>query len=143
MNVGEQVAAKLEGAASAAKQVAHEVGAAVGLGADASVPSAAQANKTDADNTRVNKRDANGETLTPTDQGNNDLDLGITQEVRKAVMANDSLSFNAKNVKIVTLRRKVTLRGPVASASERQTILAAAKRAKGVVSVDDQLEVKP
>ena len=40
-----------------------------------------------------------------------------------AVMADGSLSFTAKNVKIITQNGKVTLRGPVNSADERNAIV--------------------
>ena len=55
-----------------------------------------------ADNTGVNDRDEEPGALTPTDQGEGESDLEITQNIRKAVMKNDSLSFTAKNVKIIT-----------------------------------------
>ena len=55
-------------------------------------------------------------------------------------MDDDSLSFTAKNVKIITQDGKVTLRGPVKSAQERSAIGVAAKKfAAG--RVDNQLEV--
>lgn len=93
------------------------------------------------DNTRVNKRDANSAALTPVDQGNGDIDLRITQQIRQAVMADNSLSFTAKNVKIITLNGSVTLRGPVNTAAERSAIEAAARRVAGA-QVDNQIEVK-
>jgi hyperosmotically inducible periplasmic protein len=95
------------------------------------------------DNTAVNERERGGETKTPLDQHNNQPDLNITQAIRKAVMADDSLSFTAKNVKIITQAGHVTLRGPVNTAAERAAIVAYAKQASSVLSVDDQLEVKP
>jgi hyperosmotically inducible periplasmic protein len=95
------------------------------------------------DNTAVNERERSGSTKTPLDQGNNQADLDITQAIRRAVVTHDSLSFNAKNVKIITEAGRVTLRGPVNSAQERSSIVSMAKQATGVVSVDDQLEVKP
>jgi hyperosmotically inducible periplasmic protein len=94
------------------------------------------------DNTRVNKRDMNSSALTPMDQNNNQTDLKITQQIRQAVMADGSLSFTAKNVKIITQNGKVTLRGPVNSAQERSAIEAAARKVAGAEQVDNQLEVK-
>jgi hyperosmotically inducible periplasmic protein len=94
------------------------------------------------DNTRVNERDRNDAALTPPDQQENQTDLKITQQIRKAVMADDSLSFTAKNVKIITAGGKVTLRGPVNSDAERSAIEAAARKIAGVKQVDNQLEVK-
>lgn len=94
------------------------------------------------DNTKVNKRDTNSAALTPMDQNNNQTDLKITQQIRQAVMADGTLSFTAKNVKIITQNGKVTLRGPVNSAQERDAIDAAARKVAGSTQVDNQLEVK-
>ena len=96
----------------------------------------------DADNTRVNVRDRGGANVTPMDQGNNAIDLKITQTIRKAVMADSTLSFTAKNVKIITSGAKVVLRGPVKTAQERASIEATARATAGVTDVDDKLEVK-
>jgi len=95
-----------------------------------------------ADNTARNERDSSGRTLTPMDQSENEGDRAITQRVRKVVVDNDRLSTNAHNVKIVTQSGVVTLRGPVESAQEKNTIVAAAEMTPGVKRVDDQLEVK-
>jgi len=94
-----------------------------------------------ADNSDVNDRDRARSAVTPMDQGESEADRTITQQIRQAVMKDSSLSFNAKNVKIITLNRKVTLRGPVKNDAERSTIEAAAKKVAGVTSVDNQLEV--
>jgi osmotically-inducible protein OsmY len=112
---------------------------------EAAMPASPEAMRstTEPDNTRVNERDAPREAVTPLDQGESQSDRDATQFIRKAVMADDSLSFTAKNVKIITAGGKVTLRGPVNSARERSAIESAAKRAPGVTSVDNQLEVKP
>jgi hyperosmotically inducible periplasmic protein len=93
------------------------------------------------DNTKVNKRDTNSAALTPMDQGNGETDLRITQQIRQAVMADGSLSFTAKNVKIITMNGSVTLRGPVNTAAERSAIEAAARKVAGA-QVDNQIEVK-
>src|SRR5712691_4981551 len=65
------------------------------------------------DNTGRNVRDRSGDTVTPGDQSNNKADLNLTQQIRKALMADKSLSTNAKNIKIITNNGAVTLRGPV------------------------------
>jgi hyperosmotically inducible periplasmic protein len=90
----------------------------------------------------VNERDRSTAALTPPDQRENQSDLKITQQIRQAVMGNGSLSFTAKNVKIITQGGKVTLRGPVNSADERSAIEAAARQVAGVSQVDNQIEVK-
>lgn len=94
-----------------------------------------------ADNTRVNARDRNGSTLTPMDQGSSEADRKLTQQIRQAVVADKSLSFTAKNVKIITINGKVTLRGAVKTDDERTKIAAAAKRIAGDAQVENYLEV--
>lgn len=110
--------------------------------ATASSGSSAATTSTAPDNTRVNTRDKKDKTLTPTDQGSSEDDRKITQQIRQAVVKNGSLSFTAKNVKIITNDGKVTLRGPVKTDAERTAIEAAAKNVAGVTQVDNQLEVK-
>lgn len=94
-----------------------------------------------ADNTDRNERDRKDTALTPGDQGENEADRGITQQVRQSVMKEDDLSMNAKNVKIITNNGIVTLRGPVDSESEKAVIGRLAQSASGVKQVDNQLEI--
>jgi len=98
---------------------------------------------TDADNTRVNQRDRSSAALTPMDQGGSASDRAITQQIRKDLMNDKSLSFTAKNVKVITIDGKVTLRGAVKTEAERTAIEAAARRAAGGdgARVDSQLEI--
>lgn len=109
---------------------------------DEAKPDDTKADNTKADNTKRNERDRSSAALTPMDQGGGQTDLKITQQIRQAVMADKSLSFTAKNVKIITSNGKVTLRGPVNSEQERSAIEAAARKVAGTTQVDNQLEVK-
>jgi hyperosmotically inducible periplasmic protein len=93
------------------------------------------------DNTGRNVRDRGGETRTPGDQSENEADRTITQNIRKALTSDDSLSTNAKNIKIISNEGVVTLRGPVNSEKEKAAIEAKAKQIAGVKNVDNQLEV--
>lgn len=93
------------------------------------------------DNTGVNDRDR-GNTATPMTQGNSASEVRITAAIRRSVMSDSSLGFNAKNVKIITNGTRVVLRGPVANEHERAAIEAWAKQAAGVTAVDNLLEVK-
>jgi hypothetical protein len=93
------------------------------------------------DNTRNDDRDRHG-TLTPMNQGNSGDETKITAAIRRGLMSDKSLSFTAKNVKIITVGTKVTLRGPVNSDQEKAAIEMHAKQTPGVTDVDDQLEVK-
>jgi osmotically-inducible protein OsmY len=104
--------------------------------------SSTDAKNTDAKNTGVNKRDRNESNLTPIDQGSSDSDTKITQQIRQSVIDDGSLSFTAKNIKIITQKGKVTLRGPVNNAQERATIETKAIRIAGANRVDNQLEVE-
>lgn len=94
-----------------------------------------------ADNTGKNARDKDGSTLTAGDQSSSDHDIAITQNVRKAIVDDDALSTNAKNVKVITVGGVVTLRGPVANAAEKATIAEKARTVAGVTRVDNQLEI--
>jgi len=94
---------------------------AAGTPTDRSAAPSSPAN-TNADNTGVNKRDRNSATLTPMDQGSSASDRAITQQIRKDLMNDKSLSFTAKNVKVITIDGKVTLRGTVKTEAERTAI---------------------
>ena len=107
----------------------------------ASAGTASVAHDPNADDTAKNSRDG-GATLTPVDQGNSSAEVKITASIRKAIMADKSLSFTAKNVKIITNGTRVTLRGSVKTDAERRTIENAARATDGVTDVDNQLEVK-
>lgn len=93
------------------------------------------------DNTRVNQRDRNHETLTPTDQPNDKADIQFAANVRSAIVKDDSLSTKAHNVKIVARAGVVVLRGPVASADEKARVEKIVSSVAGVTHVDNQLDV--
>ena len=95
-----------------------------------------------ADNTKVNKGDAKPGAVTADQQKVNASDQEVTRNIRKAVMADKSLSTDAHNVKIVTQNGAVTLKGPVKSDSEKQSVLAKAVAVAGADKVTDQLSVK-
>ena len=97
--------------------------------------------KTSPDNTERNVQDRSGATLTPGDQSESEADRTLTQKVRQAVMADESLSTTAHNVKIISVNGIVTLRGPVNSAKEKATIDAKAQQIAGATKVDNQLEI--
>ena len=96
----------------------------------------------DADNTVRNVRDRNNSTLTPLDQGNSKGDIATTAQIRKQIIADKSMSVNARNVKIITLDGRVTLRGPVNTAEEKQKIGEIANQIAQAANVDNQLEVR-
>lgn len=93
------------------------------------------------DNSGRNVRDAKGGTVTPDDQLENKADRTLTQQLRRSLMDDKSLSMTAHNIKIVSINGQVTLRGPVKNESERQTIVEKARQIAGLENVTNQLEV--
>jgi osmotically-inducible protein OsmY len=69
-------------------------------------------------------------------------DRAITQKIRKALIADKSLSTSAHNVKIITVNGAVTLKGPVNSDEEKQQIASKAAEVVDAGKVDNQLTVK-
>lgn len=96
----------------------------------------------DADNTKKNERDRGGAMPTPIDQGNSAADLDLTQKIRQALVADDTLSSNARNLKVITKDGAVTLRGPVKDEAEKARVVAAVHNAAGSAPVDVQIEVE-
>ena len=94
------------------------------------------------ENTEINARDKENTTLTPEDQKETKKDIRITAHIRKAVVRDKSLSIDAQNAKIITRSGVVTLRGPVANEAESKRLEKIAKKTRGVVKVDNQLEIK-
>lgn len=97
-----------------------------------------------ADNTGKNQRDeeTRNDTLLPTDQSKGSArDVEITRRIREAITSSDTLSVNAQNIKIITLKGKTTLRGPVESVEERAKLVSIARQVAGPKAVNNQLEV--
>src|SRR3984957_9151904 len=82
----------------------------------------AASNPREADNTKRNSHEQNNSTGTAEKQSTSKIDLALTQKIRQAVMKDGSLSMNAKNVKIIAQDGKITLKGPVDSQKEKDTI---------------------
>jgi hyperosmotically inducible periplasmic protein len=100
--------------------------------------------KTKSDNSAVNQRDQNPDQATADQQKMNATDRGITARIRKAVMADKTLSTYAHNVKIISQDGTVTLKGPVRSDDEVKSILAKATDVTGSADkVVNQLSVQP
>ena len=92
------------------------------------------------DNTGRNARDRAGEGLTPRDQGGSEADRETTRRIRQGIIANDWLSTDARNIKIITINGKVTLRGPIKNEQELDVIKKIAQQA-GATALDNQLEL--
>jgi hyperosmotically inducible periplasmic protein len=94
------------------------------------------------DNTGANAADRNNEAAkTPIDQNENQADIDVTANIRKRVV-DTKMSVNAQNVKIITQDGKVTLRGPVKSAEEKQQIEDIANDVAGKGKVDNQIAIE-
>lgn len=94
------------------------------------------------DNSAKNVRDQANRTLTPLNQGTSPVDIQISKKIRNEIMADERTSLYGKNIKIITIDKQVTLRGPVSTFEERDIIEQIADRIAYKENVDSQLEVK-
>ena len=112
-------------------------GSAALANAQAPIPSPAP------DNTKVNERDVKKSEPTAGQQHNDRSDLDITQQIRKSIMADKSLSTYGHNVKVISQDGKVTLKGPVRSSKEKASIETKAAEVVGQHNVTSELAVAP
>lgn len=91
------------------------------------------------DNTKQNK--AAG--ATADNQKEAKADRVTTQKIRKAILADKSLSSYAHNVKVITANGSVTLKGPVRSDEEKTAIETKATDVAGAANVKSELTVAP
>jgi hyperosmotically inducible protein len=92
----------------------------------------------------LNKRDKDPDAVTADQQKMSSADQEITAKIRKAVVADKSLSMYAHNVKIVSQDGTVTLKGPVRSDDEVKSIVAKAMDVTGSADkVINQMSVAP
>jgi osmotically-inducible protein OsmY len=95
------------------------------------------------DNTKVNKRDRNKGEATADQQKENASDREITQKIRRALMDDKNLSTYAHNVKVIAQDGQVTLKGPVRTEEEKQTVEAKATQVAGAGHVTNEMSVAP
>jgi hyperosmotically inducible protein len=105
--------------------------------------SANQSAAPQADNTKVNQRDQNPNEATADQQPSNQSDMQITQQLRKAIIADKSLSTYGHNVKVIAKNGSVTLKGPVRSEEEMKVIAAKAVDLVGADKVTNKMDVVP
>lgn len=91
--------------------------------------------------TPVNTRDRDSRVGTSMNQSDVDADSQITQSIREAIVQDNGISPNGKNIRIITVERIVTLRGPVATPEEKANLQKKAENVRGVKKVNNQLEV--
>ena len=84
------------------------------------------------DNSAMNKTQSN----TADQQSEASSDRMLTKKIRQALIADKSLSVYGHNVKIITKDGAVTLKGPVQSEAEKQTI---ASKAESIVGSPDKV----
>ena len=98
---------------------------------------------TNADNTKMNSQEHDKDSATTAgQQKENRSDRDITQEIRRSITSDKSLSTYAHNVKIITRDGQVTLKGPVHSDDEKKAIEAKATEIAGQNKVTNELNVK-
>jgi hyperosmotically inducible protein len=103
----------------------------------------AQNSDTKPDNTGVNQRDRKAGESTADQQKMNQSDSDLTASIRRSIMQDKSLSTDAHNVKIISQNGVVTLKGPVKSEDEHQSLVRKAKEAAGGDDrVHDEISVK-
>jgi len=102
---------------------------------------AATQNPPPSDNTKMNQQDANAPTADQ--QQNARADRDISKQIRQAIVDDKNLSAYAHNVKVITQRGRVTLKGPVRSAEEKRAIETKAAEIAGEVNIVSELTVKP
>lgn len=92
------------------------------------------------DNSGQNK--VQNQSATADQQKEKTSDRQLTAKIRRALVADKSLSTYGHNVKIIVSGGAVTLKGPVHSEQEKQSIAAKAAEIAGQDKVTNQITVK-
>lgn len=95
------------------------------------------------DNTKMNQRDRNTNEATADQQKMNRSDRDITQQIRKSIASDKSLSTYGHNVKVITQNGMVTLKGPVRSEEEKKAVEEKAAEVAGADKVTNEIDVQP
>jgi hyperosmotically inducible periplasmic protein len=91
------------------------------------------------ENTKLNRT----EQPTADQQSNTKNDRELTRQIRRAITADKQLSTSGRNVKVIVQDGKVTLKGPVRSADEKQAIESKATEVAGPGTVTNDLRIAP
>jgi hyperosmotically inducible periplasmic protein len=94
------------------------------------------------DNTGVNRADRNSDQPTADQQQKDRSDRDLTEQIRRSIIADKSLSTDAHNVKVIARGGQVTLKGPVRSESEKRAVEAKAAEVAGEDKVTSELAIK-
>ena len=95
------------------------------------------------DNTKVNERDRAKGAVTADQQKETATDRDIVKKIRQSIMKDKSLSTYAHNVKVVSQGGQVTLKGPVRSEEEKQTVETKATEIAGAGKVTNEISIAP
>ena len=96
-----------------------------------------------ADNTKVNARDQQPGAMTADKQKVDARDQDIARKIRRAVIGDKNLSTYAHNAKIIVRDGTVTLKGPVRSQDESDSLFRKAVTVAGDGKVVNQLDIAP
>jgi len=91
------------------------------------------------DNTETNKNNR----PTADQQKETKTDRELAQKIRKSITSDKSLSTYAHNVKVIVQDGVVTLKGPVRTDAEVQSVEAKAKQVAGASTVHNEMTVAP
>ncbi len=69
-------------------------------------------------------------------------DIDIMRDIRKAIVADETLSMTGKNIKVIAIDGRVTLRGAINAEEERSIIVGKAADVVGQDNVIDRLSLK-
>jgi len=95
------------------------------------------------DNSKVNTRDRAKSAVTADQQKENAGDRELTRKIRQSLINDKTLSTYAHNVKVIAQGGQVTLKGPVRSDEEKQSVEAKATEVAGSGHVTNQMSVAP
>jgi hyperosmotically inducible protein len=103
----------------------------------------AQNPPTQPDNSAVNQQDRQKGAVTADQQKGTANDRTLTQQIRRSLVKDKSLSTYAHNVKVVSQNGVVTLKGPVRSEEEKRSVEAKAAEIAGRDNVRSEISVAP
>lgn len=92
--------------------------------------------------TAIDTRDRYTLTVTPTDYSNAKADLELLQDVRQALVEDETLASTVKKVRVTALDGNVVLRGSVATVMERNRVEERARACDGTRSVHNLIGVE-
>jgi osmotically-inducible protein OsmY len=93
------------------------------------------------DNTRMNAVDRMRGAKTADDQSMASSDTDITRRIRHSLMQDKSITSAGKNIKVITNKGAVVLRGTVNTEAERHNVVSTAKGVAGASKITDEIRV--